>query len=147
MKDFLVNRKKEIILVSILLVFAVILVIVIINKDKIDFASLMGNSTISSEYEYYCEDGWELINDSGKNICIKWVGDVIESDLVEYYCPEGYEQSGDKCIKITGMIENNICPEGTDFVVTCAGCPIYCQKIEIKDAKKRNVKISKSSPY
>ena len=35
MKDFLVNRKKEIILVSILLVFAVILVIVIINKDKI----------------------------------------------------------------------------------------------------------------
>lgn len=113
MKDFLVNRKKEIILVSILLVFAVILVIVIINKDKIDFASLMGNSTISSEYEYYCEDGWELINDSGKNICIKWVGDIVDPIP---YCPEGYEQSEDKCIKTVEMEYRMKCPEGTEFI-------------------------------
>ena len=79
-----------IILASILILFLVILIIVIINRDKIDLSQLMGNSTISSEYEYYCDAGWEL---NGKMCIHKYRRNAtyIAPDAEKEIEDQGYE--------------------------------------------------------
>lgn len=146
------NKKKIIVLVSVLILFLVILIIVIINRDKIDLSQLMGNSTTSSDYEYYCDEGFELngkmcthltyvghrLDDSKARLDIIYKGyhhllggEMDYDKTIIYYVP-CTEDSSDKCdvannpapcIEGDEMNNNGQCVAIREPVLTVSKCP------------------------
>lgn len=78
-KEILEKDKKKIILIIVLISFLIGIVVIAINRDKINFLKLMSNSIFDLEKEYSCEEGYiqngtqcekeEVINASLNNTC------------------------------------------------------------------------------
>lgn len=108
-KEKIKSKKKVIVLASILILFLVILIIVIINRDKIDLSQLMGNSTISSEYEYYCDAGWEL---NGKMCIHKYRRNAI------YIAPDAKKEIEDQGYEVQHSELSSVDDEFLEFHYT-----------------------------